>query len=137
MKMRRKKNFKRGIQFSLMVCGASGTGNFIPLNQLLFIRAYFCNLEVEPLSSIPFAGKESCKARTWTMVQMHTSKMALRSNKLLLVCVFCHISVQVRAKAKLLIELELDEEGTRISLTIVDTPGFGDQIDNDARHEQA
>jgi len=31
-------------------------------------------------------------------------------------------------------ELELDEEGTRISLTIVDTPGFGDQIDNEARH---
>ena len=29
--------------------------------------------------------------------------------------------------------LELDEEGTRISLTIVDTPGFGDQIDNEAR----
>jgi septin family protein len=34
----------------------------------------------------------------------------------------------------LLIELELDEEGTRISLTIVDTPGFGDQIDNEARY---
>lgn len=32
-----------------------------------------------------------------------------------------------------LIELELDEEGTRISLTIVDTPGFGDQIDNESR----
>lgn len=31
------------------------------------------------------------------------------------------------------IELELDEEGTRISLTIVDTPGFGDQIDNEER----
>lgn len=31
-------------------------------------------------------------------------------------------------------ELELDDEGTRISLTIVDTPGFGDQIDNEARH---
>jgi cell division control protein 11 len=28
---------------------------------------------------------------------------------------------------------ELEEEGTRISLTIVDTPGFGDQIDNEAR----
>lgn len=30
------------------------------------------------------------------------------------------------------IELEFDEEGTRISLTIVDTPGFGDLIDNEA-----
>ena len=26
IKMRRKKNFKKGIQFCLMVCGASGTG---------------------------------------------------------------------------------------------------------------
>lgn len=36
--------------------------------------------------------------------------------------------------ANFLTELELDEEGTRISLTIVDTPGFGDQIDNEARY---
>jgi cell division control protein 11 len=35
--------------------------------------------------------------------------------------------------ANFILELELDEEGTRISLTIVDTPGFGDQIDNEAR----
>lgn len=29
------------------------------------------------------------------------------------------------------VTVELDEDGVRISLTIVDTPGFGDQIDNE------
>jgi cell division control protein 11 len=27
--------------------------------------------------------------------------------------------------------LELEEDGVRIALTIVDTPGFGDNIDNE------
>jgi len=27
--------------------------------------------------------------------------------------------------------VELDEDGVRIALTIVDTPGFGDNIDNE------
>ena len=30
-----------------------------------------------------------------------------------------------------LMRAELEEDGVRISLTIVDTPGFGDQIDNE------
>jgi cell division control protein 11 len=42
--------------------------------------------------------------------------------------------VKSLAPNNIFIELELDEEGTRISLTIVDTPGFGDQIDNEARY---
>jgi len=42
-----------------------------------------------------------------------------------------HLEEGVRIKP-ITVELELDEEGTRISLTIVDTPGFGDQIDNEA-----
>ncbi len=28
--------------------------------------------------------------------------------------------------------LELEEDGVRIALTIVDTPGFGDNIDNES-----
>ncbi|PTU25239.1 hypothetical protein P175DRAFT_0472320 [Aspergillus ochraceoroseus IBT 24754] len=44
-----------------------------------------------------------------------------------------HLEEGVRIKP-VTVELELDDEGTRISLTIVDTPGFGDQIDNEARH---
>lgn len=43
--------------------------------------------------------------------------------------------VQPTCKLTPMKELELDEEGTRISLTIVDTPGFGDQIDNEARSD--
>lgn len=32
---------------------------------------------------------------------------------------------------QILHSLELEEDGVRISLTVVDTPGFGDQIDNE------
>ncbi|MCJ1257870.1 hypothetical protein MMC24_005697 [Lignoscripta atroalba] len=93
IKMRRKKNFKKGIQFCLMVCGASGTGRTTFVNTL-------CGKKV-------LHGKDSDDA----------------SN--------AHIEEGVRIKP-VTVELELDEEGTRISLTIVDTPGFGDQIDNEA-----
>ncbi|KAF3396318.1 Septin-like protein [Penicillium rolfsii] len=95
MKIRRKKNVKKGIQFCLMVCGASGTGRTTFVNTL-------CGKQV-------LEGKESDDAE------------------------HAHIEEGVRIKP-VTVELELDEEGTRISLTIVDTPGFGDQIDNEARH---
>ncbi|MCJ1231667.1 hypothetical protein MMC12_008346 [Toensbergia leucococca] len=94
MKMRRKKNFKKGIQFCLMVCGASGTGRTTFVNTL-------CGQRV-------LQGKDTDDV----------------SNS--------HLEEGVRIKP-VTVELELDEEGTRISLTIVDTPGFGDQIDNEAR----
>jgi len=32
---------------------------------------------------------------------------------------------------------ELEEEGVRISLTVVDTPGFGNNIDNEPRYASA
>uniref|UniRef100_L2G729 Septin n=1 Tax=Colletotrichum fructicola (strain Nara gc5) TaxID=1213859 RepID=L2G729_COLFN len=91
--MRRKKNVKKGIQFCLMVCGASGTGRTTFVNTL-------CGKSV-------LGHKESDDPNS--------------------------ASVEDGVKIKpITVELELDEEGTRISLTIVDTPGFGDQIDNEA-----
>lgn len=65
-----------------------------------------------------------------------TSRMALRSSPS--PSVRTHDPINSPAKvhdsvANGHVELELDEEGTRISLTVVDTPGFGDQIDNEAR----
>ncbi|KAL6352933.1 hypothetical protein LRP88_13410 [Fusarium phalaenopsidis] len=91
--IRRKKNVKKGIQFCLMVCGASGTGRTTFVNTL-------CGKSV-------LDHKESDDAGS------------------------AHVEDGVKIKP-ITVELELDEEGTRISLTIVDTPGFGDQIDNEA-----
>jgi septin family protein len=64
---------------------------------------------------------------------MHTSRMASRSDPSPLVRIISKINLKSPTKP-LSIELELDEEGTRISLNIVDTPGFGDHIDNEARY---
>jgi len=89
--IRRKKNVKKGIQFCLMVCGASGTGRTTFVNTL-------CGKKV-------LLSKDSDDSAN------------------------AHVEEGVRIKP---VTVELDEEGTRISLTIVDTPGFGDQIDNEA-----
>lgn len=67
------------------------------------------------------------------MRQMLTSRKESGSNLSPLVRIInqtLHMSSKIADHTT---ELELDEEGTRISLTIVDTPGFGDQIDNEAR----
>ena len=93
IKLRRKKNVKKGIQFCLMVCGASGTGRTTFVNTL-------CGRPV-------LQGKDSDDPTT------------------------AHLEEGVRIKP-ITVELELDEEGTRVSLTVVDTPGFGDQIDNES-----
>ncbi|KAF2634204.1 Septin [Massarina eburnea CBS 473.64] len=91
LKTRRKKNVKKGIQFCLMVCGASGTGRTTFVNTL-------CGKQV-------LEGKDSDDPSS------------------------AHLEEGVKIKP---VTVELDEEGARISLTIVDTPGFGDQIDNEA-----
>ncbi|CAN8100267.1 unnamed protein product [Discula destructiva] len=91
--IRRKKNVKKGIQFCLMVCGASGTGRTTFVNTL-------CGKTV--------LGHKDSDDPTGA-----------------------HVEDGVKIKPYT-VELELDEEGTRISLTIVDTPGFGDQVDNEA-----
>lgn len=92
MKLRRKKNVKKGIQFSLMVCGASGTGRTTFVNTL-------------------------CGRQVLTPLDSDDPSTA-------------HLEEGVKIKP-VTVELELDEEGTRVSLTIVDTPGFGDSIDNE------
>lgn len=98
-KLRRKKNVKKGIQFCLMVCGASGTGRTTFVNTLCQ-KSVLNHLDSDAPPYLndgtEAAGEPSVKIKPVT------------------------------------VELELDEEGTRVSLTIVDTPGFGDSVDNEA-----
>ncbi|KAI6009042.1 Septin-domain-containing protein [Pisolithus marmoratus] len=86
---RRGNKIKKGVQFTLMVVGASGTGHTTFVNTL-------CDSEV-------LAHKLSNNPDT------------------------THIEEGIRIKP---VNVELEEDGVCIALTIVDTPGFGDNIDN-------
>ena len=94
MRMRKKKSVKKGIQFCLMVCGASGTGKSTFISTL-------------------------CSKQVLTTPRDHDDPST------------AHLEEGVKIKPTT-VELELDEEGTRVSLTVVDTPGFGDSVDNEA-----
>ncbi|EPQ60898.1 Septin [Gloeophyllum trabeum ATCC 11539] len=87
---RRGNKVKKGVQFTLMVVGSSGTGRTTFVNTL-------CESEV-------LAHKVCDEPER------------------------AHIEEGVRIKP---MNVELDEDGVRIALTIVDTPGFGDNIDNE------
>ncbi|KAL5495321.1 CDC11 [Sanghuangporus weigelae] len=87
---RRGNKVKKGVQFTVMVVGASGTGRTTFVNTL-------CESEV-------LSHKVSDNAET------------------------AHIEEGIRIKP---VNVELEEDGVRIALTIVDTPGFGDNIDNE------
>jgi len=92
MAMRRggRKNVKKGVQFTVMVVGGSGTGRTTFVNTL-------CESEV-------LNHKDSDIAET------------------------AHMEQGIKIKPA---NVELEEDGIRIALTIVDTPGFGDNIDNE------
>ncbi|KAM0229003.1 hypothetical protein ACHAPO_010278 [Fusarium lateritium] len=91
--IRRKKAVKKGVQFSLMVCGASGTGRTTFVNML-------CGNNV--LAHSDLDTESGAQAEQGLKIEPIT------------------------------VDLELEEDRTCISLTIIDTPGFGDEIDNEA-----
>lgn len=89
--LRKRKHLKRGITFTLMVVGQSGSGRSTFINTL-------CGQQVVDVS-------------TTVMLPTDTST---------------ELEVQLREET---VELE-DEEGVKIQLNIIDTPGFGDSLDN-------
>ncbi|KAI0762821.1 GTP binding protein [Fomes fomentarius] len=87
---RRGNKLKKGVQFTVMVVGASGTGRTTFVNTL-------CESEVLP--------HKVCDSPETA-----------------------HVEEGIKIKP---VNIELEEDGVRIALTIVDTPGFGDNIDNE------
>ncbi|BGP18562.1 Cell division control protein 11 [Rhodosporidiobolus nylandii] len=90
MPIPRRKVVKKGLGFTIMVVGQSGTG-----------RTTFVNTLCE------------------SDVLMHKEPVAPER---------AHEEEGIKINP---LNVELEEEGVRISLTVVDTPGFGDQIDNE------
>jgi cell division control protein 11 len=87
---RRGNGAKKGVQFTVMVVGASGTGRTTFVNTL-------------------------CESEVLTHKITDNPESA-------------HVEEGIRIKP---VNVDLDEDGVRIGLTIVDTPGFGDNIDNE------
>ncbi|KAJ7594452.1 GTP binding protein [Mycena floridula] len=92
---RRGRGQAKGIQFTVMVVGASGTGRTTFVNTL-------------------------CESGVLEHKICDTPDEA-------------HAEVGVRIKP---VTVELEEDGVRISLNIVDTPGFGDNIDNEPAFQE-
>ncbi|KAH8835361.1 septin [Flagelloscypha sp. PMI_526] len=87
---RRRGTKAKGVQFTLMVTGSSGTGRTTFVNTL-------CESEV-------------------------------LAHKIIEEPELAHNEPGIKIKP---VNVELDEEGVRIALTVVDTPGFGDNINNE------
>lgn len=86
----RRKNVKKGLQFTIMVVGASGLGKSTLINTI-------CGTTVIPkkdLSNVEHA----------------------------------HLEKTINITP---ITIDMDEDGLKLSLTVVDTPGFGDNIENE------
>ncbi|EAU91050.1 septin [Coprinopsis cinerea okayama7 len=86
----RRRNKVKGVQFTIMVVGASGTGRTTFVNTL-------------------------CESDVLSHKICDDPKEA-------------HLEAGIKIKP---VNVELEEDGIRIALTVVDTPGFGDNIDNE------
>lgn len=94
--LRKRKHLKRGINFTILVVGQSGSGRSTFINTL-------CGQQVVDTSST-------------VLLPTDTST---------------EIDLQLREET---VELE-DDEGVKIQLNIIDTPGFGDSLDNTSSFE--
>lgn len=116
-----RKDAKKGVKFSFMVAGELGTGKTTFVNCLLNRNAL----------SHTYAGATNADTKTLAFTLAHS--MALPNTSILARNVFdaalAHEEPGI-ALTETKVEL-LDEEGVRIHLNIIDTPGFGENFNNE------
>ncbi|KAK7040081.1 Cell division control protein 11 [Paramarasmius palmivorus] len=105
----RRRRSTKGIQFTVMVVGASGSGKTTFINTL-------CEQEV--LKHKESASPENAANETGVVIKPVTVGMSLSLKNPKRHLITAHSKPDIQ------------EEAMRISLTIVDTPGFGDNVDN-------
>lgn len=108
-----RKSVKKGFEFTLMVVGESGLGKSTLVNSLFLTDLY-------PERTIPDAvGMLNCSS----------VYLGIFSTEL-----FCLFLAKTKQTVKLdASTVEIEERGVKLRLTVVDTPGFGDAIDNSDR----
>jgi len=115
--LRFKNDAKRGIKYTIMITGASGTGKTTFINSLLDTnllphRFQPIGSSIEEPTLISYVGDSEYNydSREFNPLRSYTeSTMSITSSK---------------------IDIH-DDDGSKVNLTVIDTPGFGDNIDNE------
>ncbi|VEU21955.1 DEKNAAC102913 [Brettanomyces naardenensis] len=119
---KRQKDMKRGIRFTMMVCGCSGTGKTSFVNSLLDRNILPHRFQYQNLGSegsipktITYSNLNGAMANAADLGQKFDAELANQEPGIAIT----ETSVEI-----------VDEDDSRLQLTIVDTPGFGDNLDN-------
>jgi septin 1 family protein len=116
------KNDKRGLKYTIMVVGPAGTGKTTFVNTLLDTR--LLPYRYQPTGSV------SNEPQILTSIGSTDSKFETREFN-----ASADYSETTMMITQSTIEI-LDEDGTKLQLSILDTPGFGSNLDNEPCFEE-
>ncbi|QPG77203.1 hypothetical protein FOA43_004610 [Brettanomyces nanus] len=120
--LKRQREMKRGIRFTLMVCGESGTGKTTFINSLLdrnILPHKFQYNTMKGDATIP-------KTITYSNLNGVMSNAAEASKQFVPETADQEPGIAITETS---VEI-VDEDDSRLMLTIVDTPGFGENLNN-------